>query len=72
MRGEEGAGQHCGWSGFAQPGQHHGGDTERLADERPGAVGVVPQRRLLQRGQRSGQVAVAGPDGPASVKATPR
>ena len=60
MRGE-GAGQHRGWSGFAEPGQHPGGGTQREAEQQPGAVGVVSQRRLLQRGQRSGQVAGCGP-----------
>jgi hypothetical protein len=68
----EGAGQHCGWSGFAEPGQHHGGDTERAAEERPGAVGVVLQRRFLQRGQRPGRSPLRARMTPASVKAMPR
>jgi hypothetical protein len=48
MRGK-GAGQHRGWPGFAKPGQHPGGDAERVADEQPVPVGVVPQHHLLQR-----------------------
>jgi hypothetical protein len=63
MRGE-GAGQHRGRLGLADLGQHHGGDPERVAELHPDAVSVVLQRRLLQYGQRSGQVAGAGPDDP--------
>ena len=59
----DGSGQHRGWFGFAEPGQHRGGALERDAEPQPVAVGVLLHRRFLQHGQRSGQVAVPGPDG---------
>ena len=59
MRGE-GAGQHRGWPGFAEPGQHPGGDTQREAEEhagcrRRGAAASPPAARpALRAGRRCG------------------
>jgi hypothetical protein len=56
MRGE-GAGQHRGWPGFAERGQHPRGDTKRLPEEQPGAAGVALQRRSEPVTARSARTA---------------
>ena len=47
---------------MAEPGQHHDGELERGAKRQSVAADVVPRHRLLQRGQRSGQVTGPDPD----------
>ena len=61
--GRDGSGEDHRWLGLTEPGKHSGGALERDTEAQPVAVAALLHCRFMQRGQCSGQVAVADADG---------